>query len=188
MWKLIRHFRSAKSDFSPLTNLMIARVEPISSACRKSRLNGESIMKLLPLLDRTGNVKFWADPRSSWMVDLDGNAVALIAVDAVYGKTGVQLGWWYGDHLRNRNGQVVLFVSRSKIEGLMMPAEKPISRVPILRVPSGKPNFERPAIKTGKKHEWADLTSLPFQDRSRRTLAQIKRVLALAAENHARVG
>ena len=27
-------------------------------------------MKLLPLLDRTGNVKFWADPRSSWMVDL----------------------------------------------------------------------------------------------------------------------
>ena len=37
-------------------------------------------MKLLPLLDRTGNVRFWADPRSSWMVDLDGNAVALIAV------------------------------------------------------------------------------------------------------------
>ena len=80
-------------------------------------------MKLLPLLDRTGNVRVWADPRSSWMVDLDGNAVGLIAVDAVYDRNGVQLGWWYGDHLRNRNGQVVLFVSRSKIEGLMMPAE-----------------------------------------------------------------
>jgi hypothetical protein len=39
-------------------------------------------MKLLPLIDRTGSVKFWADPRSSWMVDLDGYAVALIAVDA----------------------------------------------------------------------------------------------------------
>ena len=49
-------------------------------------------MKFLPLLDRTGNVKFWADPRSSWMVDLDGNAVALIAVDAVYDRNGVQLG------------------------------------------------------------------------------------------------
>ena len=89
-------------------------------------------MKLLPLIDRTGSVKFWADPRSSWMVDLDGYAVALIAVDAIYDKNGVQLGWWYGDHLRNRNGQVVLFVSHSKIECLVMPAEKPISRMPTL--------------------------------------------------------
>jgi len=120
------------------------------------------------------------------MVDLDGNAVALIAVDAVYDRDGIQLGWWYGDHLRNRNGQVVLFVSRSKIEGLMMPAENPISRVPTLRVPSGKPNFDRLGVKPAKKHEWAGVTSLPFQDRSRRTLAQIKRVLALAAERKLR--
>jgi len=145
-------------------------------------------MKLLPLLDRTGNVKFWADPRSSWMVDLDGNAVALIAVDAVYARTGIQLGWWYGDHLRNRNGQVVLFVSRGKIEGLPMPAEKPTPRVPILRLSSGKPNFVRLSVKPAKRHEWADVTSLPFQDRRRRTLAQIKRVLALAAESHLRTG
>ena len=145
-------------------------------------------MKLLPLLDRTGNVKLWADPRTGWMTDLNGNAVALIAVDAVYDRNGVQLGWWYGDHIRNRNGQVVLFVSRCKIEGLTMPAEKPISRVPTLRVPSGKPNFERLGIKPEKRHEWAEVTSLPFQDRSRRTLAQIKRVLALAAESHSRAG
>ena len=145
-------------------------------------------MKLLPLLDRTGNVKFWVDPRSSWMTDLDGNAVGLIAVDAVYDRNGVQVGWWGGDHLRNRNGQVVLFVSHSKIEGLTMPAEKPISRVPTLRVPSGKPNFERLSVKPAKRHEWADVTSLPFQDRRRRTLAQIKRVLALAAERHSSAG
>jgi hypothetical protein len=142
-------------------------------------------MKLWPLLDRTGNVKFWVDPRSSWMTDLDGNAVSLIAVDAVYDRNGVQLGWWYGDHLRTRNGQVVLFVSHSKIEGLMMPAEKPISRMPTLRLPSGRPNFERLGVKPAKKHEWADVT-LPFQGRSRRTLAQIKRVLALAAETRSR--
>jgi hypothetical protein len=145
-------------------------------------------MKLLPLLDRTGNVKFWADPRSSWMVDLDGNAVALIAVDAVYDGNGIQLGWWYGDHLRNRNGQVVLFVFRSKIEGLTMPVEKSVSRTPTLRLASGKPNFERLSVKSAKRHEWADVTSLPFPDRRRRTLAQIKRVLALAAESHARTG
>jgi hypothetical protein len=131
-------------------------------------------------------VKLWADPRSSWMVDLDGNAVGLIAVDAVYDRNGVQLGWWYGDHLRNRNGQVVLFVSHTKIEGLMMPAEKPVSRVPTLRLRSGKPNFERLGVKPPKKHEWADVKSLLFRDQTRRTLAQIKRVWALAAKRHSR--
>jgi hypothetical protein len=145
-------------------------------------------MKLLPLLDRTGKVKFWADPRSSWMTDLDGNAVALIAVDAVYDKAGSQLGWWYGDHCRNKIGPVVLFVSRSKIDGLTMPAEKPTPRVPTLRLRSGKPNFERLGVKPPKKHEWADVKSLLFRDQTRRTLAQIKRVLALAAERHSRTG
>lgn len=116
----------------------------------------------------------------------DGNAVGLIAVDAVYDRNGVQLGWWYGDHLRNRNGQVVLFVSHTKIEGLMMPAEKPVSRVPTLRLRSGKPNFERLGVRPPKKHEWADVKSLLFRDQTRRTLAQIKRVWALAAERHSR--
>ena len=105
-------------------------------------------MKLLPLLDRTGNVKYWADPRSSWMTNLTGDTVAFIAVDAVDDKTGFQLGWWYGDHIRNRNGQVVLFVSHSKIDGLTMPAEKPVSRVPTLQVPSGKGGKAR-VVKIG---------------------------------------
>jgi hypothetical protein len=66
---------------------MMPPLEPISSYFWESKLIGVTIMKLLPLLDRTGNVKSWVDPRSSWMVDLDGNAVELIAVDAVYGST-----------------------------------------------------------------------------------------------------
>jgi hypothetical protein len=48
----------------------------------------ESQLKLPPLIDRAGNLKCWADPRSSLMTDLDGNAVALITVDVVYDKTG----------------------------------------------------------------------------------------------------
>ncbi len=51
-------------------------------------------------------------------------SVALIIVDAVYDRTGLQVGWWYGDHIRNRKGEVVLFVSGSKIHGLAMPTQK----------------------------------------------------------------
>jgi hypothetical protein len=51
-------------------------------------LNGEPILKLLQPLNRVGNVKFWAHPRFSWVTDLDGNAVALIAVDGLGGCAG----------------------------------------------------------------------------------------------------
>jgi hypothetical protein len=53
----------------------------------------ESQLKLLPLIGRAGNVKYLANLRSGWMTDLDGNALALIAVDVVYDKTGFQLRW-----------------------------------------------------------------------------------------------
>jgi hypothetical protein len=76
----------------------------------------------------------------------------------------------------------------SKIVGLMMPAEKLISRMPNLRMPSGKPNFERLGVKPPKNHEWADLTSSPFQDRSRRTFTQLRGFLDLAAERKLTTG
>ena len=28
-------------------------------------------LKLLPLLDLAGNVKFWTEPRTNWIADLD---------------------------------------------------------------------------------------------------------------------
>jgi hypothetical protein len=49
------------------------------------------ILKLLQPLDRAGNVKFWADPRSSWMTNLscseftdeEGNAISNLITERV---------------------------------------------------------------------------------------------------------
>jgi hypothetical protein len=65
-----------------------------------------------------------------------------------------------------------------------MPAKKPTPRTPTLRLPSGRPNFERLRVKATKTHERVDVASLPVRDRRRRILAQMKRVLALAAETN----
>ena len=48
-------------------------------------------MKLLQPLDRAGNVKIWADPRSSWMTNLgcsaftdeEGNAISNLITEQV---------------------------------------------------------------------------------------------------------
>ena len=65
-------------------------------------------MKLVPLLDRSGNVKAWADPGSGWIIDLAGKVFAFVSFDGIFTRRGIQIGWWLGDHIRNRYGHVVL--------------------------------------------------------------------------------
>ena len=91
-------------------------------------------------------------------------------------------------HLENRNGQVMLFVSRSKIVGQTMPAANLTPRTPTLRVPPGRADFTRLGLKPAEKHERVDVASLSVRDRRRRILAQLKRALDLAAESRSRTG
>jgi hypothetical protein len=87
-----------------------------------------------------------------------------------------------------KDDQEMLFVSPSKIVGQTTPAAKLTPRTPTLRVPPGRPNFERLGGKAAKTHERVDITSLPLRDRKRRILAQLKRALDLAAESNSRTG
>ena len=44
-------------------------------------------MKLIPLLDRTGQVKAWADRTTGWISDLNGNMIAFLSFDGVFRAT-----------------------------------------------------------------------------------------------------
>ena len=69
----------------------------LSQFCRfpGKAIDGELILKLLQPLDRAGNVKIWADPRSSWMTDLgcseftdeEGNAISNLITEQVESVT-----------------------------------------------------------------------------------------------------
>jgi len=58
-------------------------------------------MKLIPLVDRFGTVRAWADRKSGLVSNPAGNALALIEFDAVFRFSGSQIGWWFGDHIRD---------------------------------------------------------------------------------------
>jgi len=96
-------------------------------------------MKLVPLLDHSGNVKAWANPKSGW--NWVGNVFALIAFDGVFNLAGSQIGWWFGDHLRDRYGRVVLSRRSTKIDGLNMPRSEKIPEPPKVNLPSGHPEL-----------------------------------------------
>jgi len=118
------------------------------------------IMKLVPLLDRSGNVKAWANPKSGWIWNWAGNVFALIAFDGVFNLAGSQIGWWFGDHLRDRYGRVVLSRRSTKIDGLNMPRSEKIPEPPKVNLPSGHPELRWLLPPPLKRHDWADFSSL----------------------------
>ncbi len=118
-------------------------------------------MKIIPLIDRTGNVRAWADRKSGWTCNPTGNVFLLIAFDGVFGFAGEQLDWLYGDHIRNRNGQVVLSRPNAKIEGVPLPRLKKIPPPPKIHMPTGRPELRWLLMPPFKRaYAWADFRSL----------------------------
>jgi hypothetical protein len=87
-------------------------------------------MKLVPLFDRVGTVKAWADRSSGWISDLSGTVFALVSFDGVFDRTGAQIGWWYGDYIRDRYGRGVLFRPSTKIQSFHRPR---LDKIPALQ-------------------------------------------------------
>jgi len=135
-------------------------LQKLSGSYRGLRREGAMIMKLVPLLDRSGNVKAWANPKSGWICNLVGNVYALVAFDGVFNLSGAQIGWWYGDHLRDRYGRVVLSRRSTTIEGLKVPRSEQIPQPPKMNLPSGHPVLRWLLPPPLKRHEWADIKSL----------------------------
>ncbi len=124
-------------------------------------------MKLFPLIDRTGTIRFWADRRTGWISDI----VALISFDGVFRAKAIaeQIGWFEGNHIRNRRGQVVLIQPNAKLDGVIMPRAKKISKPPQLHLPIGCPLLKWLLPPPMKPRAFADFESL-FDD----GLAQIR--------------
>ena len=113
-------------------------------------------MKLIPLLDRTGSTKAWADRTSGWISDLTGKVLALVAFDGVFDRTGAQIGWWQGDYIADRYGHIVLSRLRPRIVKVTMPQPKKIPRPPNLHLPTAHPTLRWLLTPPLKAHGWAD--------------------------------
>jgi hypothetical protein len=116
-------------------------------------------MKLIPLLDRSGNTRAWADRRTGWIADLTGRVFALVAGDGFFHRTGAQIGWWHGDYVYDRYGRVLLFRPGRKIENLNMPRLQRIPPPPKVQLPSGHPTLRWLLPPPLTRRSWADFTS-----------------------------
>ncbi|MDR3572392.1 MAG: hypothetical protein P4L50_00890 [Anaerolineaceae bacterium] len=117
-------------------------------------------MNLVPLLDHSGHVKAWADPVSSWIIDLVGTVFAFVFFNGIFTRHGIQIGWWMGDHIRNRYGLVVLSQPDAEIDGIKIPLPKGLPTPPKAHLPTSHPAMIRLLTPLSKKHQWADFSSL----------------------------
>jgi hypothetical protein len=113
-------------------------------------------VKLIPLLDRTGTTKAWADRQTDWTSDLTGKVFALVSFDGVFDKGGAQIGWWHDNYISDRHGHVVLYRPNARIQNLTMPQPKQIPRRPTLQLPSGHPTLRWLLTPPLTAHGWAD--------------------------------
>ena len=116
-------------------------------------------MKLIPFVDRFGAVRAWADRRSGFVSNPAGNPFALIEFDAVFRFSGSQIGWWFGDHIRDRYGQVVLARPSAKIDGLVVPRPQEGPEPAKIYLPSGRPVLQWQLPLPMKQHTWGNLES-----------------------------
>ncbi len=129
-------------------------------------------MQFFPLLDREGQVRAWEDRKAGWISDLNGSVFAVTEFDGVFTAqaNGEQIGWFCGDHLRDRLGRVVLARPGARIEGIIMPRRHKIPQVPPkVRVPIGRPLLKWSLPTAMKQRAWADFDAL-FDD----GLAQVR--------------
>ncbi len=142
-------------------------------------------MSLIPLMDRTGTIRFWADRRTGWISDLNGNIVAFISFDGVFRAKAIaeQIGWFEGNHIRNRRGQVVLIQPNAKLDGVIVPRAKKIPKPPQLRLPIGRPLLKWLLPPPMKPRAFADFESL-FDDGSAQVRAFEQQLRRLANKPH----
>ncbi len=136
-------------------------------------------MKQIPLIDRSGGVRAWADRGT-------GSAIALIYFGGVFKAQAHagQIGWFDCEGVvRNRRGQVVLVQPNAKVDGLVIPRSQRIPAAPKLRLPIGRPTPSWQLPPPMKQRAWADFETL-FDG-----LAQLrafeKKLRSLATKPHA---
>jgi hypothetical protein len=138
-------------------------------------------MQLIPLLDRSGHVRAWADRKTGWIGDPNGNVIALIEFCGVFKAQAhaQQIGWYECDGvIRNRRGQVVLIQPNAKVDGVVMPRSQRIPAAPKLRLPIGRPVLNWHLTSPMRQHAWADFESLFDELAQLRAFAKQLRSLA----------
>ena len=120
-------------------------------------MSKEISLQLIPLFDKTGAPSYWADPVSSQIFDTTGQVIAFISFDSIFDRSGKHMGWWYGDHIRDHVGRLLLFMRGAQIAGMNLPSPPSKSRQPKARHLLPRPSLNRLENHPLKKQQWSSL-------------------------------
>jgi hypothetical protein len=131
-------------------------------------------VQLVPLFDKTGTPSYWADPVSSQIFDATGQAVAFIGFDSIFDRSGKHIGWWYGNHIRDHVGRLLLVMRGAQITGLNLPLLPSQPRQPSARHWLPRPSFRRLENHPLNQPQWSLLPLIANRnDRIMRFLQQV---------------
>jgi hypothetical protein len=110
------------------------------------------------LFDRTGHVRIWIHPKGRWLLDLQGNPLALIMIDSVYDCNGQHLGWWDCTKIRDHHGRMLLIDRKAMDLGRLNPPFRPRPRPPAIDdpMPTVPPLGVKPTTRLTHRLAWGD--------------------------------
>jgi uncharacterized RmlC-like cupin family protein len=59
------------------------------------------------LYDQKGEVGIWLNDDEKWLLDLKGNATAIVHEGSIYDLKGRHAAWWRGDRIEDHSGNVI---------------------------------------------------------------------------------
>jgi hypothetical protein len=75
-------------------------------------------MSLDGFVDRSGNVLLWCDRDSGTLYDLNGTVFGFVYYNGVFDlESRRQIGWRYGEHIRDLQGRLFAALNRKRIPG-----------------------------------------------------------------------
>ena len=63
------------------------------------------------LYDHAGEVRIWLRDDEKWLLDMQGNAIAIVQDGNIYDLNGHHIAWWRAGRVQDHHGNVV-FVAR----------------------------------------------------------------------------
>ena len=73
-------------------------------------------MKPIPFVDHSGETIAWVSREQQTLHDANGSHFAWIVCNGVFAQSGQQIGYWFGNMIRDLNGLVLLVMPSANIE------------------------------------------------------------------------
>jgi hypothetical protein len=127
-------------------------VDSIFANFQRNRM--EIIMRAL--YDHNGQVGIWLDDDEKWLLDLHGNALAIVHEGSIYDLRGHHAAWWRGDRIQDHYGNVIFVTRDFQHLQTLSPLWHLRPLPPIEKIKPTRPTLGLRPIESQTRGRWVD--------------------------------